>query len=101
MEDFRIRQDIAALQREILTRLDAVEKALNQMRRGVNMLDGERLLDRWEACNFLNVSIRQIDRMTTAQEIEVVKIGRRTFFKISTLENYLKTNSLCQKENAY
>lgn len=51
-----------------------------------------KLLNRPEAAEFLNVSQRTLDEQTARGKIRAVKIGRSVRYRIQALEDFIQAN---------
>jgi len=58
-----------------------------------------KLLNRSEAAEILNVSLRNLDERTARGEIRVVRVGRSVRYKRESLEDFIEANETAVKPN--
>lgn len=77
---------------ELVSRLDRIEKFLDNVEMKQKLLDGERLLDNQDVCQKLNVSKRTLQRYRSSGELPYKMIYHKTFYKESDVDAFIKTN---------
>ena len=75
---------------EVAKRFDQLEEKIDRLRAE---RDPDRLLTREEAAERLQVSVRTIDTLRAAGEIQAVKVKRRVRFHPDALDAYVRRNA--------
>jgi excisionase family DNA binding protein len=58
-----------------------------------NLISEEKLLTKEDIANYLNVSIKKIDRLVSMEEIPFLKIGRNVRFSKTRVLAWIKENN--------
>lgn len=90
--DDELRDWMQASYKELISRLDRIEKFLDNVEMKQKLLDGERLLDNQDVCQKLNVSKRTLQRYRSSGELPYKMIYHKTFYKESDVDAFIKTN---------
>lgn len=90
--DDELRDWMKASYKELISRLDRIEKFLDNVEMKQKLLDGERLLDNQDVCQKLNVSKRTLQRYRSSGELPYKMIYHKTFYKESDVDAFIKTN---------
>lgn len=90
--DDELRDWMKASYKELISRLDRIEKFLDNVEMKQKLLDGERLLDNQDVCQKLNVSKRTLQRYRSSGELPYKMIYHKTFYKESDVNAFIKTN---------
>ncbi len=70
---------------------DVVGEAVREALRGSSETpDATKLLDSRTAADQLNVSLRTLDRIVASGDLRPVRIGRRRFFHVETVDAFVR-----------
>lgn len=61
-----------------------------------NLINEEKLLTKEDIADFLNVSIKKIDRLVSMEEIPFFKIGRNVRFSKGRVLTWIRDNNLAR-----
>ena len=81
---------------KIMERFDRHERMLASLAgkevKEVKYLDGERLLDNQDLCQLLQASKRSLQRFRSKYRLRYQRIGHKTYYKESDVEDFLKNH---------
>lgn len=86
------KESFEAWMERIMDRIDHLEKALQKLNKRDNMLEGERLYDNQDVCQFLNISKRTLQRYRSKGELPFHSIYHKTYYKESDLHTFIRTH---------
>ena len=78
----------------INTRFDSIEKKLDRMIKIKDAMDGDKLLDNQDMCLLLGITKRSLARCRNKKLVKYYQIDRKTYYKASEVQKFLKENRL-------
>jgi hypothetical protein len=79
------------LRKLIISRLDGIEKKLDRLNRIKDAMEGDKLLDNQDLCLLLGITKRSLARYRQKKLIRYYRIDRKTYYKASEVQEFLKT----------
>jgi hypothetical protein len=79
------------LKQLINTRFDGVEKKIERLTKIKDSMDGDKLLDNQDMCLLLGITKRSLARYRNKKLIRYYQIDRKTYYKASEVQEFLKT----------
>ena len=86
-----IEEILEELQKLIVSRFDAVEKKLERLTKVKEVMEGDQLLDNQDLCLLLGITKRSLARYRQKKLIRYYQIDRKTYYKASEVQEFLKT----------
>ncbi|MDR0231981.1 MAG: helix-turn-helix domain-containing protein [Dysgonamonadaceae bacterium] len=79
------------LRKLIVVRFDVVEKKLDRLSTIREAMEGDKLLDNQDLCLLLGITKRSLARYRQKKLIRYYQIDRKTYYKASEVQEFLKT----------
>ena len=79
------------LRKLIVSRFNDVEKKLDRLSNAKDAMDGDKLLDNQDLCLLLGITKRSLARYRQKKLIRYYQIDRKTYYKASEIQEFLKT----------
>ena len=79
------------LRKLIVSRFNDVEKKLDRLNNVKEAMDGDKLLDNQDLCLLLGITKRSLARYRQKGLIRYYQIDRKTYYKASEIQEFLKT----------
>ena len=76
--------------RQIMDKLDVMDRKLDRMTRVKDAMDGDKLLDNHDMCMLLGVTKRTLQRYRQLKKVTYYKIDGKTYYKSSEIQEFLK-----------
>lgn len=93
MERIEINKDIfLAFMDRIIDRFDMLDKKIEKMEKGKNILDGDRLLDNQDLSQLLNVSYRTLQRYRSSKKLPSYFISGKRYYKESDVHMFIRNH---------
>ena len=93
------KEQFEAWMERIMDRFDKQDKALSNMNKRSNALEGEHLLDNQDLCRLLNVSKRTLQRYRSSGELPFHRIYHKTYYKESDVHAFIRSHFEKNSEN--
>jgi hypothetical protein len=88
----QIEEILEELRKLIVSRFDEIEKKLDKSIKVKMVMDGDNLLeDNQDLCLLLGVTKRSVARYRQKKLIRYYQIDRKTYYKASEIQEFLKT----------
>ena len=75
----------------MISRFDELDKKLDRLSKIKDVMDGDQLLDNHDLCLLLNITKRSLARYRQKKLIRYYQIDRKTYYKASEVQEFLKT----------
>jgi len=79
--------------KQIMDKLDAMDRKLDRMTRIKDAMDGDKLLDNHDLCMLLGVTKRTLQRYRQLEKVTYYKIDGKTYYKSSEIQDFLKRHN--------
>ena len=79
------------LKKLIVSRLDGIEKKLDRLAKIKDAMEGDKLLDNQDLCLLLGITKRSLARYRQKKLIRYYQLDRKTYYKASEVQEFLKT----------
>ena len=87
----QIEDVLEELRKLIVSRFDEIEKKPDKSIKVKMVMDGDNLLDNQDLCLLLGVTKRSVARYRQKKLIRYYQIDRKTYYKASEIQEFLKT----------
>ena len=86
-----IERFLEELRKLMLSRFDEIDKKLDRLNKVKDVMDGDQLLDNHDLCMLLNITKRTLARYRQKKLIRYYQIDRKTYYKASEVQEFLRT----------
>jgi hypothetical protein len=87
----QIEHILKELLKQFTSRLDGIEKKIDRLVKIKDVMDGDNLLDNQDMCLLLGITKRSLARYRQKKLIRYYQIDRKTYYKASEVQEFLKT----------
>ena len=84
------KENFEASMERIMDRFDHTDKALENLNKRDNMLEGERLYDNQDICQLLKISKRTLQRYRSNGGLPFHTIYHKTYYKESDIHTFIR-----------
>lgn len=84
------RNQFDAWMERIMERFDKQDKTLSMITNQYNYLEGERIFDNQQLCQYLNVSKRTLQRYRSSGKLKSYSIHKKMYYKESDVLTFIK-----------